>query len=236
MRKSFLVASVATLALGTAGIAYAQDATPSITGTGSGSPSKAGTKSKPKPLTFKLDVKNNQAAKTTAKSIKITFPKTIKVSTKGLNECKPANDDALISDPDKCKSSFAGSGKASANLNPFSTTPAPLSFGVQPIVGKNELMFLLSGAANTILHGKIKGQTMTIAITEDLQMPAPSVYSALGGLSATIKNKKGKNALISSIGCNGGKHTIGVEVAYASNPNPPAASSAKDTFDIKCSK
>ena len=67
MRKSFIVASVATLALGTAGIAYAQDTTPSIEATGSGSPAKAGTKKKPKAVTFKLDVRNNAAAKTTAK-------------------------------------------------------------------------------------------------------------------------------------------------------------------------
>ncbi len=87
MRKSFLVAAVATLALGTAGVAIAQTPAPSIESTGSGSPSKAGTKSKPKAVNFKLDVKNNAAAKTTAKSIKITFPSTIKVSTKGLDQC-----------------------------------------------------------------------------------------------------------------------------------------------------
>jgi hypothetical protein len=234
LRKSFLVASVATLALGTAGIAYAQDTTPSIEATGSGSPSKAGTKSKPAAVNFKLDVKNNALAKTTAKSIKITFPKTIKVSTKGLDQCT-ISDDALILDRSKCKKAFAGKGKASANLNPFSTTPSPLAFQVQPIVGKNELLFLLSGAANAVLHGKIKGSSMTIVITPELQMPAPSVYSALNELQATINKKKGKNALISSIGCKSKKHTIGVEVAYAANPNPPAAASAKDTFDIKCS-
>ena len=234
MRKSFLVASVATLALGTAGIAYAQDTTPSIEATGSGSPSKAGTKSKPKGVTFKIDVKNNALAKTTAKSIKITFPKTLKVSTKGLDQCT-VDDDALIQDRNLCKKSFAGKGKASANLNPFSTTPSPLSFDVQPIVGKNDLMFLLSGSADALLHGKIKGQTMTIVITPELQQPVKNVYSALNQLSATINNKKGKNALISSVGCKGKKHTIGVEVAYAGNPNPPAAASAKDSFDIKCS-
>ena len=233
MRKSFLVASVATLALGTAGIAYAQDTTPSIEATGSGSPSKAGTKSKPAAVNFKLDVKNNALAKTTAKSIKITFPKTIKVSTKGLDQCT-ISDDALILDRSKCKKAFAGKGKASANLNPFSTTPSPLKFEVQPIVGKNDLLFLLSGSADAVLHGKIKGQTMTIVITPELQQPVPNVYSALNELSATINKKKGKNALISSVGCKGKKHTIGVEVAYAGNPNPPAAASAKDSFDIKC--
>ena len=234
MRKSFLVASVATLALGTAGIAYAQDTTPSIEASGSGSPSSAGTKSKPKPVNFKIDVKNNAAAKTTAKSIKITFPKTIKVSTKGLDQCK-ISDDALIQDRSQCKKAFAGKGKASANLNPFSTTPSPLNFDVQPIVGKNELLFLLGGSADAVRHGKIKGQTMTIVITPELQQPVPNVYSALNELSATINKKKGKNSLISSVGCKGKKHTIGVEVAYAGNPNPPAAPSAKDSFDIKCS-
>lgn len=234
MRKSFLVAGVATIALGTAGIAYAQDTTPSIEATGSGSPAKAGTKSSPKGVNFKLDVKNNAAAKTTAKSIKITFPSTIKVSTKGLDQCT-ASDDELIADPTVCKKSYAGKGKASANLNPFSTTPAPLTFNVQPIVGKNELLFVLSGSADAVLHGKIKGRSMTIEITPTLQQPVPGTYSALNELSATINKKKGKNALISSTGCKSKKHTVGVEVGYVPNPNPPAASSAKDSFDIKCS-
>lgn len=230
MRKSFLVAGVATLALGTAGVAYAQ--APSIEASGSGSPSKAGTKSKPKAVNFKLDVKNDAAAKTTAKSIKVTFPSTIKVSTKGLDQCTLA-DQALIDNPDECKKSFAGKGSAAATL--LASTPTSLNFEVQPIVGKNEILFLLSGAASAVLHGKIKGSSMTIAITPDLQQPAPMVYSALNELNATINKKKGKNSLISSVGCKNKKHTIGVEVAYANNPNPPAAPSAKDSFDIKCS-
>jgi hypothetical protein len=237
LRKSFLVASVATLALGTSGIAIAQTLpAPSIEATGSGSPSKAGTKKKPKAVTFKLDVKNDPASKTTAKSVKITFPKTIKVSTKGLNECKVTDDDAFLQDLGRCSKSKAGKGSASANLNPFSATPAPLTFKIQPYVGKNEILFVLSGSANAVLHGKIKGQSMTIEITPDLQQPVTGVYSALNQLGATIKATKGKNSLISSTGCSGGKHTIGVEVAYVGNPNPPSAASAKDSFDIKCSK
>lgn len=234
MRKTFLVAGMAALAVGTTGVAVAQTPAPSIEASGSGSPSKAGTKSKPKPVNFKIDVKNDAAAKTTAKSIKITFPKTIKVSTKGLDQCT-LGDDELINNPNGCKKSFAGKGSASANLNPFSTTPTSLKFDVQPIVGKNEILFLLSGAADAVLHGKIKGSSITIGITPDLQQPAPQVYSALNELGATINKKKGKNSLISSVGCKSKKHTIGVEVGYAPNPNPPAAASAKDSFDIKCS-
>lgn len=234
MRKTFLVAGMAALAVGTTGVAVAQTPAPSIEASGSGSPSKAGTKSKPKAVNFKLDVKNDAAAKTTAKSIKITFPKTIKVSTKGLDQCT-LGDQELIDNPSKCKKAFAGKGEASANLNPFSTTPTSLSFDVQPIVGKNEILFLLSGSADAVLHGKIKGSSMTIVITPELQQPVPGAYSALNELGATINKKKGKNSLISSVGCKGKKHTIGVEVGYAPNPNPPAAASAKDSFDIKCS-
>jgi len=233
LRKSFLVASVATFALGTAGIAYAQDTTPSIQATGNGSPTKAGTKAKPTAVNFKLDVKNNALAKTTAKSIKITFPKTIKVSTKGLDQCT-ISDDALILDRSKCKKAFAGKGKASANLNPFSTTPSPLKFEVQPIVGKNDLLFLLSGSADAVLHGKIKGQTMTIVITPELQQPVPNVYSALNELSATINKKKGKNALISSVGCKSKKHTFGAKLTFAPNPAAPPKPSASGTSTAKC--
>ena len=236
MRKSFLVAGVAALAFGTTGVAIAQTPAPSIDATGSASPSKAGTKSKPKGVTFKLSVKNDPASKTTAKSITIEFPSTIKVSTKGLNQCTAA-EQSLIDNPAQCSKAKAGPvGSAAALLNPFATAPGPLSFKVQPYVGKNELLFVLSGSADAVLHGKISGRKMTIAITDTLQQPLPNVYSALNNLATTIKASKGKNSLISSVGCKGGKHTVKVTVGYANNPNPPAAASASDTIDIKCSK
>ena len=62
MRKTFLVAGVAALAVGTTGVAFAQTPEPSIEATASASPSKAGTKSKPKAVTFNLAVKNNPAS------------------------------------------------------------------------------------------------------------------------------------------------------------------------------
>jgi hypothetical protein len=235
LRKSFLVAGVAALAFGTTGVAIAQTPAPSIDATGSGSPSKAGTKSKPKGVTFKLAVKNDPASKTTAKAIVVEFPSTIKVSTKGLNQCT-VDDDTLINTPAKCSKAKAGpAGKADALLNPFATAPGPLSFTVQPYVGKNELLFKLSGSANAVLHGKISGRKMTIAITPELQQPLPNTYSALNGLSTTIKASKGKNNLLSTTGCKGGKHTVKVTVQYANNPNPPSAPSASDTIDLKCS-
>ena len=92
MRKSILVAGVAALAVSTAGVAYAQNPDPSITATASVSPTKAGTKSKPKSETLKLKVVNDPASKTTAKSIEIKFPSTLKMSTKGLDQCTKSDD------------------------------------------------------------------------------------------------------------------------------------------------
>jgi len=234
LRKTFLVAGVATLALGTAGVAIAQTPDPTIDATAVAAPTKAGTKSKPKAVAFKLNVVNNAASKTTAKTITIKFPSTIKVSTKGLDQCK-ASDDSLIANPSQCKKSYAGSGTASALLNPYATPPGPLAFRVQPIVGKNEILFVLSGSANAVLHGKISGGKLTIAITPQLQQPVPGVYSALNGLKTTIKKTKGSNSLISTVGCKSKKHTVNVTVAYAPNPTAPSKPSASDSVDLKCS-
>jgi len=234
LRKSFLVAATAALVFGVTGVAQAQNPAPTVDVSASFSPTKAGTKSKPKNEKLKLSVKNNPESKTTAATIKITFPSTLKVSTKGLDQCK-ASDDEIIADVNVCKKSIAGSGSASAVLNPFAPTPGPLSFKVVPIVGKNEILFALSGSATAVLHGKIKGKSMTIEITPQLQQPAPNVYSALNELSTTIFKKKGKNSLISSTGCKSKKHKIGVEIGYVPNPNPPAASKASKPAEAKCS-
>jgi hypothetical protein len=232
LRKSLIAAGAAALVIGSAGVAYAQNPDPSISVTTSVSPSKAGTKKKPKSETLKLKVVNDPASKTTAKSIAITLPSTLKLSTKGLPQCTKA-DQALLDNPNICKSAFAGSGTAHAILNP--NAPAPLNFKVQPVVGKNEMLFLLSGSAGAVLHGKIKGSTMTISITPQLQQPAPGVFSALSDLSTSIAKKKGKAALVTSNGCKAKKHTIKVTVGYANNPAPPTKPSATNTGVAKCS-
>jgi len=235
LRKPLIAAVAAALAVATAGVAYAQNPDPTITVTASVSPSKAGTKTKPKSETLKLKVVNNPASKTTAKSIAITLPSTLKLSTKGLPQCTKG-DQALLDDPSICKSSFAGSGSAHAVLNP--DAPAPLTFKVQPVIGKNEMLFLLSGSASAVLHGKVKGSTMTIIISPQLQEPAPKVFSALSDLSTSIAKKKGKAALVMSTGCKSKKHTINVTVGYANdpdNPNKPSKPSASNSADAKCS-
>jgi hypothetical protein len=234
LRKSLFVAATAALAISTAGVAYAQTADPSIEVTASVSPTKSGTTSKPKSEKISLKVVNDPASKTTAKSIAITFPSTLKLSTKGLDQCK-ATDDALIEDVNVCKTSIAGKGKARALLNPFATAPAPLTFVVTPIIGKNEIIFVLSGSANAVLHGKISGKKLTIAITPALQQPVTGTYSALNDLETTLSKKKGSNSLITSTGCKSKKHKISVTVGYAPNPSAPAKPSATNSDDAKCS-
>jgi hypothetical protein len=239
LRKSFLAAGTAVLAVGAAGVAYAQNPAPSITVAATVSPSKAGTKAKPAATKVKVQVTNNPASKTTAKQIVISFPSTLKLSTKGLTPCTKS-DSVIETGPSKvCKSSIAGSGTASALLNPNAPTPAPLSFKVTPIVGKNEILFFLQqspGNVQAVLHGKISGRKLTIAIPDFLQMPAPGVYSALNGLNTTMSLKKGKSSLISSTGCTGGAQKIGVTISYAPNPNAPAAPSASGSSLAKCKK
>jgi hypothetical protein len=241
LRKSFMAAGAAAIALGAAGVAYAQNPAGSITGSASVSPTKAGTKKKPKNEKFTLKVTNDSASKTTASSIKITFPSTLKLSTKGLTQCTKS-DEAIINDgPAKaCKGAIAGKGSANAVVGPTQPNPVPLKFAVTPIVGKNQLLFYLAaqGAITNkyVLHGKISGKTLTIAITPDVQQPVPGLYSALVDLTSTLSVKKGKNYLISSTGCSGGKHKIPVTVGYVANPTPPTAPSASTTLEAKCSK
>ena len=172
-------------------------------------------------MTFKLAVMNNPASKTTAKSIEVTFPSTIKLSTKGLDQCT-ASDDAADRRRQRLQEVVRRLRHGQRAPEPVATTPGPLSFKVQPIVGKNELLFVLSGVANAVLHGKIKGSTLTIAITPELQQPLPGVYSALNDLTTTISKKKGTNSLISTVGCKTKKHTVSVTVGYAPNPTAPA--------------
>ena len=235
MRKPFLAAGTAALALGVAGVAYAQTPAPSIEATASVSPTKAGTKSKPKSEKLKLSVTNNRESKTTAAKITITMPSTLKASTSGLDVCK-ASDDELIASVNVCKKSIAGKGSAHALVNPFAATPAQVEFKVVPVVGNKQILFVLtSPIAQAVLHGKISGKKLTITITDELQQPAPGTFSALLDLTTTLSKKKGSKALISSVGCKSKKHAIGVAIGFVPNPNPPAATSASATADAKCS-
>jgi hypothetical protein len=239
LRKSLIAAGAATLAIGGAGIAYAQVAPPQIVASATVSPSKAGTKKKPKATKFTIAVTNNvNDSKATAKEIKITIPSTLKLSTKGLPECKKS-DDVIVNEGPKvaCKSSIAGSGTSHAILNPYAA-PANITFNVTPLVGHNQMLYYLDapGVTKAVLHGKISGHTQTIAITPELQQPVPGVYSAIVDLKTTIFLKKGKKSLFSSTGCSGGGDKVTVTENFVPNPTPPAAPSATTTATAPCKK
>jgi len=245
LRKTLIAALTALTALAVTAVAIAQNPAPSIDVTATVSPTKAGTKKKPKSEKVNLTIINNKESKTSASKIEITFPKTLKLSTKGLKKCSVATLDSQgkAACPTAAK---AGVGTAEALVNPSSATPAPLKFNVTTYVaGNNLLAFYLEqqgtdSGVQQALPAKItksgSGQKLTINIPGNLQQPAPGVYSALQQIKNSLVLKSGKNALVKSIGCpKAREHQIGVKISYVPNPNPPAASSAKSADGATCS-
>ncbi len=248
MRKTLIAALTALTALALAAVAIAQTP-PSIDVTATISPSKAGTKKKPKSEKVNLTINNNKDSKTSASKIEISFPKTLKLSTKGLKTCSVAKLDSQ--GKANCpRGSAAGVGTADALVNPQSDNPASLKFNVTTFVaGKNLLAFYLQQQGNdsgvqqalpakitTISGNKVFGQKITISIPANLQQPAPGVYSTLIQIKNSLGLKSGSNALIKSIGCpKAREQPIGVKISYVPNPNPPAASSASSTDGAPCS-
>jgi len=237
--RKFLIAALAALAsIALASVAVAQTA--DVESTTTVSPSKAGTKKKPKAIKVSTFVKNN-VPNTTAEKIEIDFPSTVKISGKGLTKC----DLAEFSKPGgkaNCSSkSKAGTGVSNAVVGP---QRAPLKFNVSAYVGgKNLVIFYIEqqgGGVTKALQGKISSasgkfkQKLVITIPPDLQQPAPGLYAALTDLKSTLYNKKGKNSLISSVGCKKKKHTFGSKLTFAPNPAAPPQPTASGTSTAKC--
>jgi len=232
-----VIAALAALAMATVAVAQSGD----VTATTTVSPTKSGTKKKPRSIKVTTFVKNNIEG-TSASKIEIDFPKTVKISGKGLTSCKLSAIQA--NGPTACPSkSKAGSGLSHAVVGP---DRIPLNFDVTTYVaGKNLLAFYLQqqgtdSGVQQALPAKItksgKGQKLTIGIPENLQQPAPGVYSALQQIKNSLGLKSGKNALVTSVGCSSKKHKIGVKITYVPNPTPPATTTASDSSNAKCSK
>jgi len=249
LRKFFLAAGVAALAFSSAGVAHAQSAAPTITVKPSFSPSKAGTKKKPKAAKFSLTVTNNVAeSHATASTIKITFPSTAKLSTKGLPQCTKSDEAILAAPTTACKKSIAGTGTSHALLGNSLTGPpftTQVTFKVTPMVGKNEMLYYINapGISQAVLHGKLSGRTQTIRIPDgtragepNLQQPVTGLYAAIQDLQTTISLKKGKHSLITTSGCSGGKQKVTVSETFAPNAAPPAATTATASGNASCKK
>lgn len=244
MRKSLIAAGAAMLVISGAGVAYAQSAAPTIDVKPSFSPSKAGSKHKPRAAKFTLTVTNNVTeSHATASSIKITFPSTAKLSTKGLPQCRKTDQQILDAPKTACKKSLAGTGSSHVLLGP-DFNGAPITFAVTPIVGKNEMLYYVdSPIAKAVLHGKLSGRTQTIRIPDgtrgdepNLQQPVQGLFAAIVDLKTTISLKKGKHSLITTTGCKGGSQNVKVTETFVPNPTPPASPTATAAGKATCKK
>jgi hypothetical protein len=232
-----VIAALAALAMATVAVAQSSD----VTATTTVSPTKSGTKKKPKSTKITTFVQNN-VPNTTAAKIEIDFPKTVKISGKGLTACKLSKIQA--NGPSACPSkSKAGTGLSHAVVGP---DRIPLNFDVTAFVGGNNLVIFYikqqGGTVSKALSGKIsKGsggfaQKLVITIPPDLQQPAPGLYAALTDLKSTLSLKKGKHALISSVGCKSKTHKFGAKLTFAPNPAQPPKPSASGTSNATCKK
>jgi len=246
LRKFMIAALAALLSIAVAAVAVAQDPNPSTSApdvTTTVSPAKAGTKNKPKNSTLKLFVKNNRTD-STVDTITVNVAKNVKLSGKGFKFCTAAklNAQGKTACPAGSK---AGSGTANAVVG---AGRAPIKFTVDAYVGsKSSVVFYVQqvapGTVRKALTGKISGASgkfgskIVIKIDEDLQQPAPSVFSSLVDLRTTIKAKRGSNYLVSSNGCpSDRKHRFGVKFGFAPNSTFPATGSVTGTTDAPCAK
>ena len=238
MRKFLIVAIAALASIALATVAVAQSATAPEVDIKT-TPTKAGTKKKPKNVKLNLFVKNNRTDGTVDK-ITVSVDKNVKLSGKGFKYCTAStiNNQGQAACP---KGSKAGSGVAHAAAGPgrLKTT-----LTVDAYVGsKSSIIFYVQlGTIRKALTGKISkasgkfGQKITIPIDPDLQQPSAGVYSGLLDLETTITGKKGKNYLVSTVGCAKKKQNYGVKLDFKANPSFPATGSESGTGTAKCSK
>ena len=225
MRKYLIVAIAALTAVAftTVAIAQTQEATMKVTVKAK----KAGTKKKPKNSSIHLFIKNNNDQRTLSE-LDITAPKTFKLSAKGLTKCsKAVLDPNTGQGPDACpKGSKVGGGEANALLGVGGTNPQPLHFDVQAfVVGNNEIWFYLhsdSPELNIVSPGKISGRHLKIQVPQNAQQPLPGVYAGLVDIDTTLKGKKGKKYLASTVGCKKKKHAFSTKLTFIDNGHAPA--------------
>ena len=241
MRK-FLIAALAALAsiaLASVAVAQSQD----VSATTSVSPKKAGTKKKPQAAKITTFVKNNIEGSTASK-IEIDFPKTVKISGKGLTKCalaEFAKPGGKANCPAKSK---AGVGITHAVLGP---QRAPLNFKVSAYVGGNNLVIFyieqIGGSVTKALQGKISsasGKYKQKLVIDDPAGPAAAhcrpVRRAHRSQDARCSTRRARTASSRSIGCKKKKHTFGAKLDVCGQPEKPAPKpSASGTSTAKCS-
>lgn len=217
MRK-ILIAAVAALTavfMATGALAQSEEAAMDI----SVSPKNAGTKKKPKNSELDLNIENFNTSRTLSEIV-VTTPKTLKLSTKGLTSCSEStlSSQGLAG----CKrSARVGKGTARALVGVNTGNPKPLTFKVTAVVtGSKGLGFFLEAQElpiNVLAPGRISGRKLSIEVPQAAQQPAPGTYAGLVEIDTTLKAKKGKRKLLSSVGCKGGEHELKAVLTFVDN-------------------
>lgn len=235
--KKFTTLALALVAVLTLGaVAFAQTAP--LTVEASGSPSKAGTKKKPRNSSADVKFTVDPSTKVTLESVEYTFPSTVKVSGKGYPTCSV---DTIASEGETACSSKSkvGSGTARAFAG---TTQIDFTYNIYAASATKIVLALKSNLINTTFEGKISGRTVTVEIPPNVQAPVPGLYSTVESIDAklgakSVKKGKGKKkktySFVSTNGCKGGEHEIGVKLNVSSGGNPLPAIEGSDGIPCK---
>lgn len=221
MRKLLTGAIAASVSLAVAAGAIAQS--PEATFTADVSPSKAGTKRKPKNTTLGFGVTLDKP-NTTVEFINLNLPRGLKISGKGMRRCSV--DTLAAEGPAGCPSgSKAGpTGTATADLGPEGPSQSELHFEVSPFVlDNNTFVFYVASESGTgvavqsPITGEItrKGRRMRIRIPQELRQPVPGVDASLTSLNQTFAGKRGRNYIVSSVGCKNRKHKFSGSMEFS---------------------
>jgi hypothetical protein len=240
LRKYLIMALAAVLSIAVAAVAVAQTAGPTLTA--SVSPTKAGTKKKPKTAMFKLQAKTNRTDATVS-SIVVSLPKTVRMSGKGWPTCALAT---VARDPSSCPSGskikpVGGASHVGISHAVYGPGHTPTQFTVDLYVsGTNRFAFYVTGLVSGPLDAKLTGgkgaQKLTISVPDNLQQPGPGLYAGLIDLETTLKDKRGKNSLITTTGCSKRKHKVGVTFKFTPNSQYPATGSTSASDTTPCKK
>lgn len=201
-------------------------------------PKNAGTKKKPKNSSIKLSIENAETNRTMSK-LTITTAKTFRLSAKGLTKC--AESDLEQGGPAACPAkSRVGKGIARAALGVNGPNPTPLTFDVTAVVlGAKELAFYLVArelpGINVVAPGHISGRKLTIEVPQEAQEPLPGTFAGLVSLETTLKARKGKNYLSSTVGCKARKHAFSAVLTFRDNGVSPAGTRSTKT-NAACTK
>lgn len=243
MRKYLIVAVAAFTAIAFAAVSYAQGADTATLKTSIKPNKSSGTKKKPKSVTLDLNIVNGNTSRTMSE-LDVFLPKKIKVSLKGLPKCAP--DVIFARGCPKSAELGHGDAKAKVGVNGPPANIRDLTFEVtafktnSPVDGHEMLGFFIDDGGTlqfltetTLSRASGKyGQKLNIEVPE-LAQHVGATYNGLVSLHTTLGKKKGKNALMGSVGCKKKKHPFKVDLTFINNTITPAGKISK-TSTAKC--